>query len=263
MRGEAALAVDHVGKRFDGLVVIDDVSFALAPGSRTALIGPNGAGKTTLFNLISGAYAPDDGAISLAGERIDALAPRKRVAAGLSRSFQNIRLMPHLSVVENVMLGQHVLAGGIANMLTPLSWARGGRWRTMAIDRLRDAGIDVDPDADVSALPYGLRKKIELVRALMSDPKVLMLDEPVAGLNPQETADLSQFLHRMAGETLTLFIVEHDMSFVQTVCDRALVLNFGKLIYAGTTAGAQDDEQVREAYLGKRRAQEKPHAHVA
>lgn len=218
-----------------------------------ALIGPNGAGKTSLFNLISGVYPVDAGAILLEGRPIQDMPPRRRVSAGLARSFQNIRLMPHLSVVENVMLGQHVRVKGASATLTPLAWRRSNQWRRLAESRLRDAGIDVDPDADVSTLSYGIRKRIEVVRALMSQPRLLMLDEPAAGLNTRETAELSSFLKSVARDGVTLLVVEHDMSFIHDLCEQTVVLNFGRLIYRGPTAGVHDDEEVRAAYLGRRR----------
>ncbi len=253
MADNPALALNGVTKNFGGLTVVDNVSFAVPSGERMALIGPNGAGKTTLFNLISGVYPIDAGSVVLAGEQLDDLPPRKRVRAGLSRSFQNIRLMPHLSVIENIMLGQHTLAKGFGAMLSPLAWQPNGSWRRLAEKSLHDAGIDVDPDAEVSGLSYGTRKKIEVVRALMSRPRLLMLDEPAAGLNPRETAELSAFLKSIAWEGLTLLVVEHDMSFVHDLCRRTVVLNFGRLIYEGSTRGVQEDEQVRAAYLGSRR----------
>jgi branched-chain amino acid transport system ATP-binding protein len=250
---DPALTLADVTRRFGGITVADGVSFTVPVGARMALIGPNGAGKTTLFNLISGVVAVDTGTILLDGKRIDTLPPRLRVRAGLSRSFQNIRLMPHLSVVENVMLGQHALARGFGEMLAPLAWQRNGRWRRIAEQALHDAGIDVDPDADVSALAYGIRKKIEVVRALMSRPRVLLLDEPAAGLNPRETAELSAFLKAVAWDELTLLVVEHDMSFVHGLCERAVVLNFGRVIYDGSMRGVSKDDAVRAAYLGNRK----------
>jgi branched-chain amino acid transport system ATP-binding protein len=263
MAAELALALRGVTKRFGGLTVCDDVGFEVPSGAREALIGPNGAGKTTLFNLVSGVYSPDSGRIELHGQPIHDLPPRKRVRAGLSRSFQNIRLMPHLSVVENIMLGQHTLANGIGSLMSPLAWQRNSKWRKHAEDSMLRAGIDVDPDAAVSGLPYGLRKRIEVVRALMSRPRLLMLDEPAAGLNPRETAELSTFLKSVAWDGLTLLVVEHDMSFVHDLCDRTVVLNFGRLIYDGPTQGVQDDRQVREAYLGSRRVARKEAGRVA
>ncbi len=263
MAAEPALALRGVTKRFGGLAVCDDVSLEVPAGARMALIGPNGAGKTTLFNLISGVYPIDGGEIELHGQPIHHLPPGKRVHAGLSRSFQNIRLMPHLSVIENIMLGQHMLATSIGSMLSPLAWQRSSTWRKQAEESMRSAGIDVEPDAAVTGLPYGLRKKIEVVRALMSRPRLLMLDEPAAGLNPRETDELSSFLKSVAWDGLTLLVVEHDMSFVHGLCDRTVVLNFGRLIYDGPTRGVQDDPQVREAYLGSRRIARKEATHVA
>ncbi len=253
MPNEDMLQINGLAKRFGGLMVTQDVSFTVRRGGRKALIGPNGAGKTTLFNLMSGVYPLDLGTISLDGARIDHLPSRKRIAAGLSRSFQNIRLMPHLSVIENVMLGQHSQIVGPLALFNPIGLMRGNQARKAAEDRLKRAGLDVDPDGPVSGLPYGTRKRIEVVRALMSNPKLLMLDEPAAGLNPKETSELSSFLKEEAESGLTLLVVEHDMSFVHDLCDETLVLNFGRLIYDGPTGEVQNDPAVREAYLGTRR----------
>jgi len=253
MTARPALALKGITKSFGGLSVVDDVTFDVPEGARMALIGPNGAGKTSLFNLISGVYPIDAGSIALNGTPIEAMPPRLRVRAGLARSFQNIRLMSHLSVIENVMLGQHVRADSFGQLFSPLAWQRHGQWRQLAEASLRDAGIDVDPDADVSSLSYGVRKRIEVVRALMSRPRLLMLDEPAAGLNPRETSELSAFLKSIARDGLTLLVVEHDMSFVHDLCERTIVLNFGRLIYQGPTRGVQDNQEVRAAYLGTRR----------
>ena len=263
MAVEPALALAGVTKRFGGLAVCDGIEFAVPAGARMALIGPNGAGKTTLFNLISGVYGIDSGSIILHGQPIQDLPPRKRVHAGLSRSFQNIRLMPHLSVIENIMLGQHTLADGICALLSPLAWQRKSCWRKQAEDSMRRAGLDVEPDAPVTGLPYGLRKRIEVVRALMSRPRLLMLDEPAAGLNPRETAELSAFLKSVAWDGLTMLVVEHDMSFVHDLCDHTVVLNFGRLIYDGPTQEVQESREVREAYLGSRRLTKTEASHVA
>ena len=252
MPDKAMLVIDKLGKSFGGVTVVDDVSFSIPRGGRTALIGPNGAGKTTTFNLISGVFPLDDGTVHLDGRRIDQLPARKRIGVGLSRSFQNIRLMPHLSVVENVMLGQHSQIGSIGAMFAPIGWMRNHPARHMAMERLAQAGVDVDPDGPVSGLPYGTRKRIEVVRALMSKPSLLMLDEPAAGLNPRETAELSAFLKNSTADGLTLLVVEHDMAFVHELCDHTIVLNFGRLIYDGPTQGVQADPAVREAYLGAR-----------
>ena len=162
------LSLHAVSKNFGGLAVISDVSFDVPQGSRTALIGPNGAGKTTLLNLISGVFAPSEGEIRLEGQPIDALPSRSRIGLGIARSFQNIRLMPHLSVVENVMLGQHARAGSLAGMLTPLSFFGRSRWRREAEELLDRMGLSTYPGEVVATLPYGIRKKIEVVRALVA-----------------------------------------------------------------------------------------------
>ncbi|HWK68969.1 MAG TPA: ABC transporter ATP-binding protein [Rhizobiaceae bacterium] len=248
------LSLASISKNFGGLAVITDVSFEVPQGARMALIGPNGAGKTTIFNLISGVYKPSSGEIRLDGQDISVLPSRSRIGLGIARSFQNIRLMPHLSVVENVMLGQHARAGGARDMLTPLSLFGKSKWRREAEAFLASMGLHTYPGEVVATLPYGIRKKIEVARALVSRPKILLLDEPAAGLNHTETANLRDFLMEVARTGVTLLVVEHDMSLVRSLCDHAVVLNFGKRIYDGPTAGVQDDPAVLEAYLGSGRA---------
>jgi branched-chain amino acid transport system ATP-binding protein len=239
----AALTLDGVHKSFGGLTVIDDVSFAVRAGSRTALIGPNGAGKTTVFNLISGIYAVDRGRIRAGAVDITAVPARRRVTHGLARSFQNIRLMPHLSTVENVMLGEHARRPA-------LSLVRGRRARARAEAALREAGLDIDPGQVVANLPYGIQKRIEVVRALIAEPRVLLLDEPAAGLNTAETQELRRLLERVNANGVTLLVVEHDMNFVRTLCDHVVVLNFGRKIFEGSFEAVRGDPGVRAAYLG-------------
>jgi branched-chain amino acid transport system ATP-binding protein len=249
------LSLKGVFKNFGGLAVITDVSFDVPQGARMALIGPNGAGKTTIFNLISGVYAPSAGEMRLEGQEFSALPSRSRIGLGIARSFQNIRLMPHLSVVENVMLGQQARAGSIKDMLTPLSLFGKSAWRREAEEFLASMGLDTFPGEVAATLPYGIRKKIEVVRALVARPKILLLDEPAAGLNNAETANLRDFLMDISRTGVTLLVVEHDMSLVRSLCDHAVVLNFGKKIYDGPTATVQDNPAVLEAYLGTRHAE--------
>ena len=240
---DAILRIEGVSKSFGGLKVIDDVSFEVRRGTRTALIGPNGAGKTTVFNLISGAYGVDQGSIRLEGDDITALPARLRIGRGVARSFQNVRLMPHLSTVENVMLGEHWRS-------SPLSLARGRRAGQNAEKALADAGLDSYPGQVVATLPYGIQKRIEVVRALAAEPKLLLLDEPAAGLNTAETAELRALLGRASERGITLLVVEHDMNFVKQLCDHVVVLNFGRKIFEGTPEEVHRDPGVREAYLG-------------
>jgi branched-chain amino acid transport system ATP-binding protein len=243
------LRIEQVNKHFGGVVVLEDVSFDVIRGSRHALIGPNGAGKTTLFNVISGVYQPESGSIRLKGKDLADVPSRQRIALGMARSFQNIRLMPHLSVVENVMLGQHARPG-FFKKLKPLGLLPRSAEKTEALDLLSAFGLDPHPGQVVANLPYGVRKKIEVVRALMAKPELLLLDEPAAGLNPSETAALRDFLLEVSARGVTLLVVEHDMPFVNSLCEHVTVMNFGRRIYDGPAAGVRESQAVLEAYLG-------------
>jgi len=245
------LTVSGVSKSFGGVVVLEDVSLAVERGGRHALIGPNGAGKSTLFNLVSGVFPPDAGSISFEGRDLAGVPSRRRIALGMARSFQNIRLMPHLSVVENVMLAQHATIG-LAGLFRPVGLLPRARERERALATLEAFGLHPHPGQVVANLPYGTRKKIEVVRALAANPRFLMLDEPAAGLNSAETASLRDFLVRVSESGVTLLVVEHDMPFVNSLCGHVTVLNFGRRIYDGPTAGAREDAAVLEAYLGRR-----------
>lgn len=253
----ALLEIDRLSKNFGGLSVVSDVTFNVEAGERLALIGPNGAGKTTVFNLLSGVYEPSDGDIRLDGKSIIQIPSRGRVSLGMARSFQNIRLMPHLSVVENVMLGQQSRVRKWADFMLPLGRSS---WRREAEDLLQQLDLDTYDGEIVATLPYGIRKKIEVVRALAAQPKLLLLDEPAAGLNPAETASLQEFLKGVSRRGVTLLVVEHDMSFVRSLCDRTVVLNFGRQIYEGPTHSVHEDPLVLEAYLGPRHAQKSARA---
>jgi branched-chain amino acid transport system ATP-binding protein len=247
---EHLLEISGMHKSFGGLKVIDDVSFNVRRSSRTALIGPNGAGKTTIFNLLTGVYPIDVGTITVDGQDITGVPPQDRVTVGMSRSFQNIRLMPHLSTVENVMLGQHARARKLGKLLFPLGMLPHNRWRQAAEEALDNAGVGTYPGEVVSNLPYGVQKRIEVVRAMVSDPKLLLLDEPAAGLNKTETNQLRELLERVSDQGVTILVVEHDMQFVRDLCDYIVVLNFGRKIFEGTPDEVHKDPAVLEAYLG-------------
>jgi branched-chain amino acid transport system ATP-binding protein len=251
MGSESILALASVAKNFGGLRVIDELSFSVRRGSCTGLIGPNGAGKTTVFNLITGVYPIDAGQILLDGVDVSRIASRRRVHHGIARNFQNIRLMPHLSALENVLVGQHCRNSGLRGVLQPVNLVPGNRWREEARAALADAGLAHYERATVRNLPYGVQKRIELVRALMAKPRLLLLDEPAAGLNPAETDMLREWLATICGARgITLLLVEHDMNFVGALCERLIVLNFGRKIAEGTPDQIREHPQVREAYLG-------------
>ncbi len=245
-----ALDVRHLSKSFGGLKVIDNLSFSVERGERLALIGPNGAGKTTVFNLITGVYPVDAGSVALEGKDITKLPSRHRIRHGLARTFQNIRLMPHLSVLENVMITQYARAPGVLAMLQPVGIGRANRWRDEARAALADAGLEAYSNEAAGALPYGLQKRIELVRALLAAPRVLLLDEPAAGLNPAEADALHRALEAIAARGITLVVVEHDMHFVGRLCQRVVALNFGVKIAECEVGKIHADPRVREAYLG-------------
>ncbi|SFV08925.1 amino acid/amide ABC transporter ATP-binding protein 1, HAAT family [Methylobacterium sp. 174MFSha1.1] len=247
----ALLAIEHLSSAFGGLQVLQDLSFTVPKGPATALIGPNGAGKTTVFNLVSGVYRPTGGRILLAGHDITALPSRRRIRHGIARSFQNVRLMDHLSVVENLLVGQHATTRGLRDLLVPFRLVPNHRWRREAIDALAEAGLAAYADAAVGALPYGIRKRVDLVRATLAGASLLMLDEPAAGLNPTETNALRDHLALLRRRGVTLLIVEHDMPFVGEVCEHVVVLDFGQKLAEGTLAQVQRDERVRAAYLGQ------------
>ena len=245
------LSISGMHKSFGGLQVINDVSMDVRRGSRTALIGPNGAGKTTVFNLLTGVYPIDAGTVVLDGVDVTHVPSQDRVIHGMSRSFQNIRLMPHLSTIENVMLGQHARARSLRDLMVPLGLLSKNKWRVEAEQALHDSGIGSYPGEVVANLPYGVQKRIEVVRAMVSRPKLLLLDEPAAGLNDVETRQLQELLEKVSDSGVTILVVEHDMHFVRNLCDHVVVLNFGEKIFEGTPDQVHQNPAVLEAYLGR------------
>ena len=252
------LRIAGLTKAFRGLKAVDSIDLALAPGSVHGLIGPNGAGKTTLFNLVSGVLAPDAGSIALAGASIDGLSTYRRTAFGLARTFQNIRLFPAGTALENVLTGMHDrLRSPVPSILLrlPAFRAEERRAREEAEALLDLVGLAGSARRRAGDLPYGDQRRLEIARALASRPKLLLLDEPAAGMNAVETASLAPLLRRLVAErAISLLLVEHDMKFVMSLCDRITVMNFGRKIAEGTPREVREHPDVVAAYLGSKHA---------